>query len=165
MVSEEREEEMKRLIPVIILISSLFLLGAGSKISIGSGSPFGFTRTTYANSRVDTLIFMRPAGLGSLSFSAHWMDSVSVTNVILRRAADGELIPVQTGDTLTAFTAFSNFTAGFQGSTADPSGSALNTVTTTPVPTSFVFIITYAASNNGVTNPKVYYQTNWQRTY
>jgi hypothetical protein len=70
---------------------------------------------------------------------------------------NGELMAVQAGDTLTAFNAKTNTAAGLNGTTANPSYAATNTVTLAPLADSYVFIATYAGSANGTTNAKVTY--------
>lgn len=157
---------MKRTLIVFSLAALvMFSLGAGAKKGMTNNSPFGFLQTTYANSIVDTLTFPRPPGMTAMSFSANWFDSVSITRVVVRREVGGEWLAVQAGDTLTGFSPDSNFVAGINGSTANPSGAMLNTVTLAPMPGVYVFIVTYASTRNGVTNPKVYYRVHWQRSY
>lgn len=105
----------------------------------------------YANSQVDTIYYTRNPFLTALAFSPHWKDSVSITNVIVRRIVQGEWIPVLLGDTVTAFSALVNTaTAGVQGSAANPSTVRSGAVVLTPYTDVLAIIVTYAATQNGL---------------
>ena len=112
---------------------------------------------TYANSAVDTIYIQRDPYLSGIAFSAHWKDSVAVTNAILRRMIGGELMAVQAGDTLFTVADSNTVATGITGSASNPSFSDTKTITVTPLCDQYRIIITYAATKNGVTNNKVDY--------
>lgn len=158
---------MKTIITAFLVLTfALLSLGAGTKTIMPNNSPAGSVTTTYKNSNVDTLTFYRPAGMAAGTFAAHWSDSVSVTNVKVRRMVDGEWMASQVGDTLTAFTAFldtSVVSLGISGTAGNPSSTTIGTLTVAPLPDAYIFFVTYASSNNGVTNNNVTYKVNWTR--
>lgn len=146
-----------------ILILSLILMpllfwGAGTVYFVqNTVSSQAMSSGTYANSAVDTIFYARQPGLVGLALSAHWKDSVGVTNAILRRVIGGELMAVQTGDTLFTVADSNTVVAGVQGSAANPSFADSKTITLTPQCDMFRIIVTYASSKNGVSNNKVDY--------
>ena len=107
----------------------------------------------FADSEVDTVKYrVTDSDLTGFTFAAEWNDSVSVSLVTLRRVYDGTVQTLIAGDTLTAFTSFSDLTAA-----SEPNSKA-GTVTLTPHADEYWFIVTYAASNNGVTSATVKYK-------
>lgn len=139
------------------IIAVLFILFIGAHVYIQSGSLVAFKESTFANSQVDTIHYEPASGLTNLSFGVHFKDSVSVTSGTIRRIINGEPTTALAGDTL-PLTGFANTTAGFRGSSANPSSVRLINISVTPVPDEFWFIVTYASSGNGVTNGKVRYE-------
>lgn len=147
------------------LISLIFLLGLvvttiDPALSAGNNKTFaiasGNNSTTpvsvsYANSQVDTLILWREAKASAYSLTCSWADSVSITNIILRRLVNGVLMPVVAGDTLLGATA------------TTASTSQCLTITLQPMPEAYRIIVTYASSANGVTSATARYSA--QRVY
>lgn len=149
---------MKKILIVaaLALLAVAVLYATGNKLSFTRiNNPASVQTGTFANSQVDTLFYSRELGVSGLSFGAHFKDTVSVTRVVVRRIIDGEWQAVQAGDTLTNFNAFVN-----APNVANPSISVINTVTIDPMPDVYAFIVTYASSANGVTNPNVTYEIN-----
>ena len=66
---------------------------------------------TYANSQVDTLIYNREPGVTNITLAGYWIDSVKVTDVVIRRFINGKQakengsLIYALGDTLTDFSA------------------------------------------------------------
>ena len=148
---------MKNIMKIVIWFTGVCLLvllfswlsTATNRFIPYARGPFSMLSTTYANSEVDTIYFRRDDMTNSLTFGAHFKDSVSVTNAILRRMVGTELLPVIAGDTLTQFSALSVITAG------NPSTSRAQNITLNPLPEQYIIIVTFAATNNGTTNGKV----------
>jgi len=117
-------------------------------------------RTTFANSQKDTITFARQGEIGALAFGFHVKDTMSISEVYVRRLIGSEF----TSDSTRLSGAITNTgtTPGFQGTQANPSYSASYSVTITPYCDTYVFIVVYAASANGVTNPSVDYFLNAQ---
>lgn len=148
---------MKYVILSVILM--VLFMGAQVTVSPDQYYPIAKTDKNYANSQVDTIWYGRTAGLSGLAFAAHWQDSVNITSATVRRLIDGELMAAVTGDSLSiTLTGFSNFTAGIKGTSADPSVGYVGTINMTPLCDQYRIILTYAGSNNGVTNNKVRYE-------
>lgn len=103
----------------------------------------------HVNSETDTVLWAREPGVEALAIAAHWKDSVSLTRVVVRRIVNGDYTTAIAGDTVVS-SAFAGAT------TADTSLTA--TVTLAPLCDMYAFIFVYAASNNGVTTPVVYYE-------
>lgn len=143
------------------IVYALVLIGFGLFVNaqkdFQNEAPIAFKNTTFANSQVDTVHFYVKRGIATLSFGVRFYDSVSVTSGVIKRIVNGEPTTALAGDTL-PLTSFSNTTAGFMGTTANPSSARLITVNLSPVPDEFWFIITYASSGNGVTNNTVRYE-------
>lgn len=112
----------------------------------------------FADSEVDTVKYIRDGSgrLAGLAFACEWNDSVSVSLVTVRRIIDGTVQPLIAGDTLTAYTSFSDLTAA-----SEPNAKTA-TVTLAPLADEYWFIVTYAGSNNGVTAPTVKYMAKKQ---
>jgi len=135
---------MKYLALLVVFATVSF---AGQKTIITSGnSSVAKVTNTYANSQVDTVIFTRQAGMSAFSFAIHAKDSVSITNVILRRVFNGVAQAVAAGDTIVS-SAFTTTAAGVK----------LASITAAPLGEQYWAIVTYAGSANGVTTPNVVY--------
>jgi hypothetical protein len=146
---------MKSLLVVLLMLVSLTLaFSAGNtKYFTRTAAPTSTVTVTYANSQSDTLVWSRELGVSGISFNAHFKDSCSITRVRVVRIIDGEQVAMVAGDTLTAFSAFVS-----AANVANPSVSVAANVTVDPFPDTYWFIVTYAASAQGVTNPTVVYE-------
>jgi hypothetical protein len=134
------------------------LLIVGITVAFAASGQVTFTTTpatavskatkAYAASQVDTLRFSREAGLSGLAFTAKWKDSVSLTNILLRRVVDGKASAFITTDsimTLLPYVATTNDT------------TLLKTITLAPLCDEYWVIVTYAGSGQGTgTNTAVY---------
>ena len=107
------------------------------------------TSKTYANSQVDTVWWTAEPNVRTLGFAVLWADSVSITNVIVRRSYSGILASVIAGDTLSGLAGASTVGAGVLKTSV---------VALSPLCEHYAFIVAYAGSANGVTTPVVYYQ-------
>jgi len=137
----------------LITAFALVLIGAG----INQGfQPSSYSKAiidgtrTFANSQVDTLKYTRPSGLAGAAFSVAFGDSFSVTNVIMRRVVNNEVLAVVAGDTL----------VGAVAGTA--AGARVATITLAPLVDEYRFFVTYAGSANGFTTPTVNYAIQQQ---
>lgn len=144
---------------VILFVACLVLVvsfanAAGNNktltLRVGDAST-AVTSVSYANSQVDTLKLAREAGVSTYSLSLSWADSVSITDIIMRRVNNGVMQAVLAGDTLMTTLA----------TTAAQSKSV--TITLQPMPEQYWFFVTYAGSANGVTSATARYSV--QRVY
>ena len=149
----------KVILSVFILFAVYSAYSANGKVTLPFNENQAIVKNTktYANSQVDTVVFTREAGLSGLAFGAHFKDSVSVTNVILRRVVDGAIQPVLAGDTL--YSSFASTVDGSAGNSSflDGVGKTI-AVTLAPLADQYLFIVTYAGSANGTTTPTAVYE-------
>jgi hypothetical protein len=142
------------IIPLLFGFMILSFLGATAwKVMSVANNGVSKYSTTFANSQRDTVVFRRDGVLTNLSFAVHYKDSVSLTEVYVRRMVGGEF----TADSTRLVGATTNFAAGYQGTSANPSFAASYNITLAPFCDSYVVIVVHAASNNGVTSPNVDY--------
>jgi hypothetical protein len=115
-------------VAVVLMGATLSFTGMGKLISTASG--------TYAASQKDTVNYTVEGIETSLRFYFQAGDSVSITNVIVRRLVGSTVFPVVAGDTLIgAVVSVTNDTL---------LSGAINT---------YQIRVTYAASGQGVTSP------------
>lgn len=137
---------MKRTTLLFILCSLSALAIAAQLVFTGFGRPTSLVSGTYVASQVDTVAYTCEGTEAALYFYIHPVDSVSLTNVIVRRVFHDKLLAVQAGDTiLPAVKSISN----------DSIMTAA--VSVTPLATKLLFRVDYAASGQGVTTPSVTY--------
>jgi len=111
---------------------------------------------TYANSQVDTVTWAREGGVSALAFGAEWKDSVSLTSVQVVRLVNGKQFRTNgtvARDSVVEFRTYQNL-----ANTANPDSACVGVVQLYPIADSYQFIVTYAGSGNGVTNPTVVYE-------
>ena len=148
---------MKKLLGKAVLMFAVATLvvtqafGTGNKKTVpqNASMPVSKVVVSYATSYVDTIYYNREAGLAGLAFAGHWQDSVSITNVIVRRMVDGKTEGALAGDTLTAFSskvAVTNDT------------TLAGTITLAPLCDTYIVYVTYAGSGQGVTSAKATYE-------
>lgn len=143
-----------------VLVVGYLMLGASGQVPTTQRLDLSSSVATnsYANSQVDTVVWNREPSVSGAAFAAHFLDSVSVTNVILRRVVDGTLQPVLAGDTLISST-FTSTTDGNAATQSFSNGvSKTVAITLAPLADTYVFIVTYAGSANGVTTATVNYE-------
>jgi len=140
---------MKRYAVILAVVLAVVGIGAGVNIAFrGSSISTSLTAVgTYANSNVDTLTWRRAGTESAVSFFIKTGDSVSITNVILRRQHQGTLLAVIAGDTI----------LGATSSTSNTGYAAYGSINLAPYCDSALIFVTYAGSNNGVTSPYVQY--------
>lgn len=134
---------------VVALAVILATLAIGASITL-TGSSVTVSKSavgTYANSQVDTLTWVRTGNETGASFFIKAGDSVSITNVILRRQFWGTLLAAIAGDTILGSTA----------STANTGYATYGTITLSPYCDTVKIIVNYDTTNNGVTSPYVQY--------
>ena len=142
---------MKLFLPFLAALAVVLFMGNQQTVIETIKAVARVDTTLFVNSQVDTISYVRPAGLEGFSFAPHWKDSVSVTNAIMRRVVNGEIRAAIAGDTL--FGALASTSADT---------SLLVTATLAPLAERYVVIVTYAGSANGVTTPVVTYAFNQQ---
>lgn len=152
---------MKKVAIIGLLLCTVFYAyGADGRktIPLTLDSRTGKVTNTYANSQIDTVIYNPPAGLSGLTFAMHGKDSLVVLTIKVRRVFDGAVMAQIAADTLdrAIYTWTTNGNPG-SGSFND-GGSAGASVTLTPHPDQYLFIVTYATTLNGVTSPTVVYE-------
>lgn len=150
-------------IALFVVTAVAYSAGQQRSFSLGLDKTNLTISTTYVNSQVDTLIVTRQASWSGFSFSAKFGDSVSVTNVVVRRVVDGTVAPVFRGTAATpsqdSLNTINNAagTYTFVGETDASSGSgvfsdgnaAVWAVTLAPAVDQYLIIVKYAASANG----------------
>lgn len=155
------------LVSLLLCVGVFYAYGASGKKSLPNTFDFRTAKVTntYANSQVDTVIYNCPAGLNALAFAMHFKDSASVTSCVIRRVVDGALMAAIASDTVAAMAAFASTVDGSSGSTTFSDGkSVTGAITLAPLCDTFLFIVTYAGSANGVTTPTVVYEAIQQLT-
>jgi len=154
-------KKRKYLLILVGVVVGLVALGATNWKGI-SPARDGVSKytTTFANSQRDTLTFRRDDAIAGLAFGLHIKDTMSISEIYVRRIIGGEF----TSDSTRLSGAITNTgtTPGYQGTQANPSYSSTYTVVLAPLCDTYVFIVVYAASANGVTNPAVDYFVNVQ---
>lgn len=138
---------MKKLAVASVLILIVALVAFSAQLTLkGAGRPVSLATGTYANSQIDTVTYTVEGSVTAYRFYIHPADSVSVTNIIVRRIFDSRLLSVQAGDTII-------------GALASISADTLLTgaAPATPLCEQLKFLVKYAASANGVTTPTVTY--------
>ena len=111
---------------------------------------------TYAASQVDTVVYAREAGVAGIAFAAEFKDSVSVSYVKVDRGYNGVYLPLAgtvARDSIVEFRNFSN-----APNKSNPDTVMAGTLLLTPLADSYRFIVTYAATGQGVSNAKVVYE-------
>jgi uncharacterized membrane protein len=138
---------MKNVFVVLLVLVAATGFGAikSLKSAVPSQAASQTATNTYADSQVDTVKLSRVAGLSALAFGVAIGDSVSITDVIVRRVIGGGTTAVAAGDTL------------YSSYATTAAGKKLAAVTLAPVAEEYWFIVTYAGSANGVTSPTVTY--------
>jgi len=133
----------------LLLLASLTILLAlslGNQLTLINRSPNYSTATgTFVLSQVDTVSYAVEGNAQAFGFFMHPGDSVSVTNVILRRVVDGKMLGTVTGDTIVGAIVARSDTLIY------------GSVNVAPICQSMKFIVTYAGSAQGVTTPTVTY--------
>lgn len=127
---------------LVILMSTC---SAGTLSFRGAGRPSSTVTGTYAASQVDTVRYTWEGVEHALNFYVHVRDSVSITNVIMRRVQDGTIRAVAAGDTIIGAVVARQDTI------------IAGQVTPTPVNEALYFIVTYAGTAQGVTTPTLTY--------
>lgn len=145
---------------IFLLVSSVGYAASGKVTLTGTTDASVASATnTYANSQVDTVVWVRDGSVSAISFAAHFKDSASVTSCVIRRVVDGALMAAVTADTVANIQPFVSVVDGASGSTTYSNGkSVTGLVTLTPLADIYLFIVTYAGSANGVTTPTVKYE-------
>ena len=142
---------MKKIFLAILLVSFVGIsFGAGSKKTVTGKYKFEANYvTTYVNSQVDTVIYnMDGSESGTYgTFGAAFLDSVSITNVIVKRVINNQVQATIVGDSVTATIV----------GTSDTGTGKLATFSLDPKADQLWFIVTYAGSANGTTTPTVKY--------
>lgn len=152
---------MKKFTAVLmLLLVPVLLMGAGNNKTVAnvSDGSVAYVTASYAISYVDTVKFIRPAGLTAFAFAAEWQDSVSITSVTYKRVIDGTPCAAATADTLSSFYAFTGTPTG-----ANPIRSCVQAVTIAPLADEYWFFVTYAGSACGVSSNTVKYKIIQQR--
>lgn len=131
---------------VLFILSAILLLSLGTQLTLVKRSPnYSTISGTFATSQVDTVSCAVEGSELGYDFFMHPGDSVSVTNVILRRVIDGKFLGPVAGDTVVGAVVARSDTL-IRGS-----------VNVAPICQSLKFIVTYAGSAQGVTTPTVAY--------
>lgn len=157
---------MKKLALILVFIVSSVAFSQGNQLILtqnNSWSPTSSVVSTYADSQIDTVVYLREAGVSAITFSAQYDDSVKFyvdSGCVVVRVFNGTAVPRVAGDTLY----FSNkaFTVdGDPTSETFSNGNAISgTPTFAPYADKYLFIIRYAADGNGTTSPSVTYKVH-----
>lgn len=145
-----------------VIFAAVALLVAGfAWINVsGARGPYAKYPSTFANSRRDTITYNRDAALAGLAFAIRTKDSMSISEIYVRRLIGGEF----STDSTRLVGAVSNTAAGFAGTAANPSYAAIYSIAVaTQYCDAFAVIVVYAGSGNGVTNPVVDYYFQQQQ--
>ena len=135
-----------------IFVLTMYAAGINYNFGLGAGNTIQKKTTTYANSQVDTLTFIRDAAVSGYALGVAYADSVNITTILLQRVVDGKLMAlVAATDSLVG-------SAGFSLATATSTVGLSKAITLAPLADQYRIIITYAGSNNGVTAPNATYE-------
>lgn len=143
---------MKSTVVVLLVLIASVAFGGQKTIPNSNGKATSSVTNSYANSQVDTVYWTREAGFSAASFGISVLDSVSITNIILRRIVNGVWIPVAAGDTLVSSLS----------STTNTGITRAYAVTLAPIAERYAFVVTYAGSDNGTSSATVKYIGNAQ---
>ena len=142
----------------VVAVITLGILFQGNLVTIPNKlavSPDVVVKT-FKNSQVDTVTWYRQAGVSGASFAAHFKDSVNVTSVAVWRGVDGVYLQPGTTVAKDSIVEFRNFSC--LDNKAAPDTVMVGTLQLTPIADSYRFVVTYAASGNGVVTPTVVYE-------
>ena len=145
-----------KLVVLLVVVGLVAFMGNQVTIPYRPGVSPSIIAKTYANSQVDTVLWVRESGVSAIAFAAEWKDSVTLASapaVMVRRKVNGIYLAPLAGDTLTNFTSFAN-----TANVAAPDSCTTNTVNLGPLADAYQFIVKYNSSGNGVVTPTVYYE-------
>lgn len=130
----------------IVFVVALAILSMGTQLTFRGGGRVTSTVTGYyADDQVDTVTYSVEGVEAAARFFVQHDDSISITDVIVRRVYNGQWMAVQAGDTILGATA------------ATAAGVQSAAVTLTPLADTWKFIVTYASSANGITDSTLTY--------
>jgi hypothetical protein len=138
--------KMKK-IPMILGVTMVAVLALGVTLNFsGTGKLTSTASGTYAANQIDTVNYTPEGVETALRFWIKAADSVSVTNVIVRRKMGTTILPPVAGDTIIgAFVATTNDTV------------VGGTVNYAPLVQTLIVRVAFAGSGQGVTSPNVNY--------
>lgn len=146
---------MKKLLFSLVALTVFVATGYGTVVTMPHNNDAVAVKTgTVAASQVDTVKFTASGNLQALSFNAYYVDSVSITSCKVYRVANGVIMTLFAGDTLTAFSSFAKNGSGnptsYVGSAvvvSDPPNSrAPGATLSRPCPDQFWFVVTYSTA-------------------
>jgi len=124
----------------------LLLLCLGNQLTLVRKFPNFSTATgAFVASQVDTVSYAVEGSEQALGFFVHPGDSVSITNVIVRRVVNSKMLGTVAGDTIIGAVIGRSDTLIYAAAAV------------TPICQTMKFIVTYASSAQGVTTPTVNY--------
>lgn len=130
----------------LLFALTLAVLAIGAQLVIRISTPtMSVVSGTFVNSQVDTLTLKRETNMSAATFWIFPKDSMTLTNVIVRRQFRGVLVPAIAGDTILSSTKVDSAVISYASITLSPYVDTLK------------LFVAYADSDNGVTTPSVIY--------
>ena len=145
-----------KLVVLLVVVGLVAFMGNQVTVPYRPGVTPSVIVKTFANSQVDTVLWVREGGVSAIAFAAEWKDSVTLSSapaVMVRRKVNNIYLAPLGGDTLTNFTSFTN-----TANVAAPDSCTTNAVTLAPLADAYQFIVKYNSSGNGTGTPTVVYE-------